>query len=318
MAATFTISPEVRDVLARSSIDETSVKLPEQLARDLYVQVDKVLKGAGGKWNRKAGAHLFERDPRELLGLAVETGEATNIQQQLQQFFTPDALADRMVRELGELPANFADVLEPSAGNGQLVRAVMRAHPTARVVAWDIDPAMHGKIDGAAFVSVPTDCLKVKPEHGALGASRTRRVTGRVFTFGYSGHQLSEVVEHLPDSTDLWDIRFSARSRDSQWNARSLAAALGDRYTHASGFGNRNYKNGGPIELVEPDPWVRLLEAKLAKGESVILMCGCAQRGICHRAEVASMLSQRFGWTVSEWSPEEAAKAKKRQPEAPY
>ncbi|MBY0277906.1 hypothetical protein K2Z84_21440 [Candidatus Binatia bacterium] len=68
------ITPDVEQVLRASTITDTLLVLPQQLDRKLYVAVDKVLKAAGGKWNRKLGGHAFERDPREILGLALETG----------------------------------------------------------------------------------------------------------------------------------------------------------------------------------------------------------------------------------------------------
>ena len=85
----FHITDTVRDVLARSTITATSLTLPEQLDRKTYDAVNKALSGAGGRWDRKAKAHVFNRDPREVLGLAVETGKATNVRTKLQAFYTP-------------------------------------------------------------------------------------------------------------------------------------------------------------------------------------------------------------------------------------
>ena len=93
----FHITDTVRDVLARSTITATSLTLPEQLDRKTYDAVNKALSGAGGRWDRKAKAHVFNRDPREVLGLAVETGKATNVRTKLQAFYTPALLADRVI-----------------------------------------------------------------------------------------------------------------------------------------------------------------------------------------------------------------------------
>ena len=136
---TFKISDEVRDVLARSTITATTVTLPPgQLERKLYEQVNKALAGAGGKWSRKAGAHVFERDPREALGLAVETGKATNVRATLQAYYTPPALARRVV-ELSGVKAGDR-VLEPSIGEGALAVAVLeRVGLDVAIVAYDID-----------------------------------------------------------------------------------------------------------------------------------------------------------------------------------
>ncbi len=130
MAATFTVSEEVKDILKRSTITENRVVLPpEQLDRKLYEAVNKALVAAGGKWNRKEKAHLFSRDPREQLGLTIETGKAENRKQKLQAFYTPPELAER-VADLASraFPGNTLvtrSVLEPSAGHGTLVQAVL-------------------------------------------------------------------------------------------------------------------------------------------------------------------------------------------------
>ena len=156
---TFKISDAVRDVLARSTITATSVKLPdEQLERKLYEAVNKALEGAGGKWNRSKKVHVFERDPREILGLAVETGKATNVRTALQAFYTPDALADRVVAATGIAndpvvvkarsgkPAGRPVTLEPSIGEGAIALALVRATGGhVAIDACDIDPVAIGK-----------------------------------------------------------------------------------------------------------------------------------------------------------------------------
>lgn len=142
--STFQISDEVRAVLARSTITATAVTLPEQLDRKLYEQVNKALLGAGGKWNRSKKAHVFDRDPREALGLAVETGKATNIRTALQSFYTPGPLAARVVAAAdialfspGRVVINM---LEPSIGEGALARAAAEKWGEGvRITGYDID-----------------------------------------------------------------------------------------------------------------------------------------------------------------------------------
>jgi SAM-dependent methyltransferase len=151
---TFKISDEVRDVLARSTVTATSVTLPPgQLDRKLYEAVNKALVGAGGKWDRKAGAHVFVRDPREVLGLAVETGKAVNVKTTLQAFYTPESLAERVVRAVGiaedervvQARAGRAFgrplALEPSVGDGALAVALIKAAGGhVFLTSCDIDP----------------------------------------------------------------------------------------------------------------------------------------------------------------------------------
>lgn len=154
MPAKFAIDGEVRDVLKKATIEPRAVTLNGQLERGLYDKVAKVLKGAGGKWSRKDNAHRFDRDPRELLGLAIETGVATNRKTEFQSFYTPDDVADQ-VAELAEvtfrgvgltrkqggpgLLVNTPRILEPSIGGGALVRAAYRKNPMIQVTGYDID-----------------------------------------------------------------------------------------------------------------------------------------------------------------------------------
>ncbi len=163
MAAKFVISDAVRDVLSRSTITVDRVVLPPgQLDRKLYEQVNKALEGAGGKWNRSAKAHVFDRDPREALGLAIETGKATNVKQVLQAFYTPDALADR-VAALAELQPGMR-VMEPSCGDGALVRAVLRREPKiGSIHVIDIDAPAWSKVCALTQAGSSGDFLRITP-----------------------------------------------------------------------------------------------------------------------------------------------------------
>ena len=57
----------------------------------------------------------------------------------LSQWFTPDHLALR-VAVWGLAGSQALTILEPSAGGGALVRAARMARPSARVLAYEIDP----------------------------------------------------------------------------------------------------------------------------------------------------------------------------------
>jgi len=135
-----TIPDNVRDILARSTITASTVMLPEQLDRADYIATDKVLKLAGGRWNRARRVHVFEKaDPRPLLGIAVEQGTIADKRTDLQQFFTPPELADRVAEEACPMPRET--VLEPSAGGGALFDALLREGvDAADITTVDIDP----------------------------------------------------------------------------------------------------------------------------------------------------------------------------------
>ena len=118
-----TLTPEITAVLERAVISGNQVTLP-QMDRALYLKVDKALQNAGGKWNTRAKAHLFNSDPHAKLGLMCDTGIAVDEKKLSQAFYTPPALAARMA-ELADVKDQI--VLEPECGAGALVDACMAA-----------------------------------------------------------------------------------------------------------------------------------------------------------------------------------------------
>lgn len=113
-------------VLSQTTVSGTLVHLPPgQLDRKLYEEVNGALENFGGKWNRKAGAHVFREDPSEMLDEVVQTGgyiKQKTKAQQLGFFKTPPELAKRLVDAAGIKQGDV--VLEPSAGTGNLIRAL--------------------------------------------------------------------------------------------------------------------------------------------------------------------------------------------------
>lgn len=155
------LTPEVRDILERSTIEGTTLKLPpEQLERKQYEAVNKALVNAGGKWTKGKG-HVFSGDPREKLGLMLETGVSVDTKKVRQAFYTPESTAAWMVSIAS---VHHCTVLEPSAGEGALVKAILNAG-ARHVKAIEIDHETVGKL-GAAFPSIDIykgDFLNVEP-----------------------------------------------------------------------------------------------------------------------------------------------------------
>lgn len=144
MPKSVTIDPEVGAILARCEVSGNLVILPKgQLERDLYVRVDKVLKALGGKWDRKAGGHVFARGIGPDLAAALAAGEAVDQKRTREQFFTPEETAEHMADMLGI--DRGAHVLEPSAGEGRLVAAA-RAAGAEIVTAVEIDERLCGQM----------------------------------------------------------------------------------------------------------------------------------------------------------------------------
>lgn len=138
-----------QDVLAELSAVTISpggqVRIVRKLDRKLYVRVNKVLEALGGKWSRKAQAHLFPVDTAQAgIEAALLTGEVTTARD-IGYFPTPMPLARELAKLLAfdhggggptrgparEHPLSNARhdvacplVLEPSAGDGNLVAAL--------------------------------------------------------------------------------------------------------------------------------------------------------------------------------------------------
>lgn len=136
------ITPEVRKVLGSLEWDGPNAKITcGQLDRKLYQQVNDVLETFGGKWNKKAKAHVFADDASEELDAAVETGvyvSAADIKKVFQEYETPEDLADQLVQRSclnGKLK-----VLEPSAGSGNLIRRALRFNKELDIIACEVQP----------------------------------------------------------------------------------------------------------------------------------------------------------------------------------
>jgi ParB/RepB/Spo0J family partition protein len=130
------VPDDVIPILRRSTFNGNVLTLPEQLPRETYLRVAKVLTAARGKWNRKANGHVFPFDPRELIGAVVEDGVVVDAKKTLGFFETPDALAQRMIGLSGIAPGET--VLEPSAGLGRIAKQLLARG--VNVVAVEMDP----------------------------------------------------------------------------------------------------------------------------------------------------------------------------------
>ncbi len=140
------LSPEVIAILDASRIEGNNLYLPgAQLDRSMYVKVNLALTALGGKW--KGGntkAHIFASDPSERIESAILTGEVIDLKKLYQFFPTPPALADRLVDLADVYPGQT--VLEPSAGHGAIVDAIVRLNNGAKIDMVELDQANRAKL----------------------------------------------------------------------------------------------------------------------------------------------------------------------------
>ncbi len=112
------IEQDVLGVLARAQVAGSMLKLTEQLDRSLYTRTNKVLEAAGGKWDRKAGAHVFDADASDRIEQILLTGDVVVPKDEYDFFPTPPAVVMEMLAVANVQPG--ARVLEPSAGRGNI------------------------------------------------------------------------------------------------------------------------------------------------------------------------------------------------------
>lgn len=133
------LTMEAKEVLQQCTVDGNVVKLPDiQLDRKDYLEVKKALELIGGKWKGgKVAGFVFQTDPTELLA-KVADGESINLKKDYQFFATPDELCDTMV-ELAELD-NSHQILEPSAGQGAIIKAIVKELGVKNVFCYEKMP----------------------------------------------------------------------------------------------------------------------------------------------------------------------------------
>ncbi len=122
-----------------SQVDGRVVRLTcGQLSRPEYVAVNKALEAMGGKWSRKESGHVFATDPAPVLTAFIGGGNLAKPARTSEGYVpTPAELAADIVAHftgVRRLRAG-ARVLEPSAGDGAFVRAIIDANSQVRVTA---------------------------------------------------------------------------------------------------------------------------------------------------------------------------------------
>lgn len=114
------IADDIAQVLRAARFDGDRLVLTGQLDRKLYARVNDVIEELGGRWKSgRVKAHVFSGDARSIVDAALGAGEITTAAE-LGWFPTPAALA-RDVIEAANIKIGD-EVLEPSAGEGALVR----------------------------------------------------------------------------------------------------------------------------------------------------------------------------------------------------
>lgn len=158
------VDDEVLAVLSAAEATGNNVVLTGQLDRKLYERTNKVLEAAGGKWNKKARAHVFDGEAAERMDQIILSGAVEVPKDEFNFFPSPPAVVDRLI-DLAGIERGMR-VLEPSAGRGAIAWACAEAG--ALVDCYEIQQgnafyvAMSAPVDLGRTVTA--DFLTVEPE----------------------------------------------------------------------------------------------------------------------------------------------------------
>lgn len=158
------IDDEVLAVLSAAETTGPNVALTGQLDRKLYERTNKVLEAAGGKWNRKARAHVFDGDASDRMDQIILSGSVDVPKDEFNFFPSPPAVVARLM-ELAEIERGM-HVLEPSAGRGAIALACTAAGAT--VLCCELMDANYQHLLGLPELHgvVHMDFLSLLPHHG--------------------------------------------------------------------------------------------------------------------------------------------------------
>lgn len=158
------VAPAALEALRAAAYDGNTLSLPKLAPKD-YRRVFAVIDACGGRWDKKLARHVFPGPAAAAVAGVLAGGPAPAVNPYA--FFpTPPSLADRVVaRALGGRPA--ADVraaLEPSAGDGALVRAFLRAGGRPGAVDFvEADAARARRVAALGVSGVAADFLGLAP-----------------------------------------------------------------------------------------------------------------------------------------------------------
>lgn len=148
------IDTEVLKVLDSAECDGSHLRLVGQLDRKLYVDTNKVLEAAGGKWNRGAKAHIFDGEAADAIEQVILTGEIAT-PQEFGFFETPPEVLDVLLRHAELRPGLTA--LEPSAGRGRIAGLLEAAG--CEVTCVELQPQNVDILLGAGYRALCADFL---------------------------------------------------------------------------------------------------------------------------------------------------------------
>jgi phospholipid N-methyltransferase len=130
------VSNEAIKVLSECEINGNKLFVTNpNLDRKLYLEVNKILENISGKWDKKSKSHIFSDSPEGYIDNVILTGDYVNFKKEFQFFPTPKTVVEKMLSKI-EINEN-SRILEPSAGNGNILKELVKYNPKS-IVAVEI------------------------------------------------------------------------------------------------------------------------------------------------------------------------------------
>lgn len=161
---TKTLSEEAAEAIRGSTIEGNELRLPAQVDRKLYQEVNAVLGSIGGRWAKGRKAHVFPTDvPIEAkLSAIVDAGRAA-LPSKNGYFPTPAWLVDYMLG-LADIEPHHT-VLEPSAGQGAIADRLRELVDPDNLHLVELLPENVAALRAKRYVMVDqVDFLAMRPE----------------------------------------------------------------------------------------------------------------------------------------------------------
>lgn len=138
------INPKVLKCLKRSDITQVNklwhLTTADRLSVEEYKQLQLIVHGLRGEWVRNADAHVFQFDPTSEINAVMESGCIPSFMFNQHSFFPTPMGEIKDAIELSYLDdSDGVTVLEPSAGDGRFIRAILEKCPKAIVDYYEID-----------------------------------------------------------------------------------------------------------------------------------------------------------------------------------
>ena len=129
----------VEEILKHCTLEDNVMKLPRvQFNKKSYADAKKWIEEAGGSWTGgKVQGFTFPFNAERVFSILHE-GKRCNLQQEFQFFATPPEVADWLVSLVGVSADD--KILEPSAGTGAIVDAILRSCPDCNVDCFELMP----------------------------------------------------------------------------------------------------------------------------------------------------------------------------------